>query len=682
MKKEFKDSYCTFIDNTLVIGNSLVERSICLENNIPISKYFLNKATNYKWESSIENKIVLCNIPGFDFCESNVTVEITNDAINGLSNTCLMAKLTFKKGNEKVLFHIWIFPEDPFISTALTLSDFGNAKIIEADMNNELFDGNENKVEFAKQNGLILPPIGTIDAVGSCEKHVSIKAIELYDVTDHHNTLLKEHEDLLYVRRSHKFNGQMFIIDAYLKDEAIMIVKEAPCSNGRLIQEEYDVSIESEKSIEVFGAGVDFANLPKGEYIQLYYSTTGVGKKESLPSYYKKHYNNMCSSIGKKGTYSMSNTWGDRNQDGAICEDFIKKEILAASDLGVNVLQIDDGWQKGITANSALAKGGAWGSGYYDADIDFWKPSPAKFPNGFNVLSDLAEKQGVKLGLWFSPDLNLDYVNWEKDAITLLGLWKDYGVSYFKLDGIDLTTKLREINLMKMIRLVLAESNNQITFNFDITAQKRWGYLFMKEIGNIFVENRYTDWGTYYPHTTLRNLWHLSKYLPTGKFQLEFLNLRRNEEVYGSNNPLSPSNYGIDYAFATTMFANPLFWMEVSNLDVKDKKTLSIISKIYNKYSKDIARSIISPIGQMPNGISFTGFIAENDEKSGYLLLFRELCPKDEYVYEISCLANKPLDFEIIYTNSEDVLLAANAQGILFRTSKARSFAFVKFNLS
>lgn len=44
----------------------------------------------------------------------------------------------------------------------------------------------------------------------------------------------------------------------------------------------------------------------------------------------------------------------------------------------------------------------------------------------------------------------------------------------------------------------------------DLTNGRRVGYHWFTEYGNIFMENRYTDWGNYYPYKTLRNIWQLS----------------------------------------------------------------------------------------------------------------------------------------------------------------------------
>ena len=68
----------------------------------------------------------------------------------------------------------------------------------------------------------------------------------------------------------------------------------------------------------------------------------------------------------------------------------------------------------------------------------------------------------------------------------------------------------------------------------DITAEQRMGYLAAREYGTLFVENRYTDFGNYYPHRTLRNLWMLARYVPAQRMLFELLNPARNTERSGA----------------------------------------------------------------------------------------------------------------------------------------------------
>lgn len=136
---------------------------------------------------------------------------------------------------------------------------------------------------------------------------------------------------------------------------------------------------------------------------------------------------------------------GRPEQGRAVCETFVLQEIDRAAALGLDTVQIDDGWQKGTTVNSARPLGGVW-EGYYAADADFWTPHPERFPRGLYPVAEHAAARGVALGLWFSPDSSGEFANWRRDAETLLRLWRTYGVAVFKLDGVKLRTPARARN--------------------------------------------------------------------------------------------------------------------------------------------------------------------------------------------------------------------------------------------
>ena len=55
--------------------------------------------------------------------------------------------------------------------------------------------------------------------------------------------------------------------------------------------------------------------------------------------------------MDRKSLVTMSNTWGDCNRFTRVCEEFVIKEIDKAAELGVEIVQIDDGWQFGSTAD-------------------------------------------------------------------------------------------------------------------------------------------------------------------------------------------------------------------------------------------------------------------------------------------------------------------------------------------
>jgi len=174
--------------------------------------------------------------------------------------------------------------------------------------------------------------------------------------------------------------------------------------------------------------------------------------------------------------------------------------------------------------------------------------------------------------------------------------------------------------------------------NLDATADNRTGYHYFFEYGNIYLENRYTDWGNYYPYWTLRSLWMLSKYVPAEKFQMEFLNTWRNAGKYGKDDPLAPARVPFGYAFAVTMMAQPLAFFEGTGLPEQAFEIAPFI-KAYRQHQSRIHQGTILPIGSEPNGTSWTGFQSILNDKEGYLLIFREYnqtCRQEIKLYDLA----------------------------------------------
>jgi alpha-galactosidase len=187
---------------------------------------------------------------------------------------------------------------------------------------------------------------------------------------------------------------------------------------------------------------------------------------------------------------------------------------------------------------------------------------------------------------------------------------------------VQVSDKAGEVNLRRMFDTVMLVTGNQAIFNLDVTAGKRYGYHYFNQYGNIFLENRYTDWSNYYPHWTLRNLWMLSRYVPAQNLQIEFLNNFRNADKYPPDDMLAPSKLSFEYGFALTMMAQPLAWMEATGLPAQAFAIGPIIQK-YRSIQSDIHRGQIFPIGEEPSGTSWTGFQSIQGSE-GYLLIIRE----------------------------------------------------------
>ncbi len=468
------------------------------------------------------------------------------------------------------------------------------------------------KFDFTAEDGILLD----LSVPGN---HWNMHAVEFYDRTDKINTLVKEHY-LLSFRYPETLKGNLLFACDLLNNQTLIVLKEAPCSFVQLSYPGYDFKCLF-GNIAVCGIGVANDELSTKDWTSTYsvaFGISGANELEKLTTL-RSYQHKIRKIIPERDEMVMMNTWGDRNQDASINKAFIKKEIDACEKLNITHLQIDDGWQQGRSHNSADKSGSLWDK-WTKAD---WQPDSLKFPGGLNSVTDYARKKGVKLGLWFHPTNGNFYATWETDAQIIIDLYNDYGIKYFKIDGVKLPNKLAEINFRKFLDMVLENCNYEVVFNLDLTADNRGGYNYLTEYGNLFLENRYTDWGNYYPYWTLRNVWMLSKYIPVQKLQIEFLNPARNMDKYPIVDVFAPSQIPFDYQFAITMAGQPLAWFEGSNLPDKYDKIASVIEQ-YQNVKTNFQKGQIFPIGDEPSGRSWTGFQSILNNNSGYLLVFRE----------------------------------------------------------
>ena len=71
----------------------------------------------------------------------------------------------------------------------------------------------------------------------------------------------------------------------------------------------------------------------------------------------------------------------------------------------------------------------------------------------------------------------------------------------------------------------------------------------------------------------------LSRYVPAEKMQIEFLNKWRNADKYSTTDSFAPARYSFDYLFAITLAAQPLAWMEASNLPEEAYATATLLKE-------------------------------------------------------------------------------------------------------
>lgn len=611
VEPEVTGSYSCLTGDTLVVGNIFMERKYVWNGGNLMTFSLTDKKTGTIHRmKSLRPDFVITSFKGKGNSSSysSMRTEATSE-----SPACLRVLINYMENNLQVRRELRVYDNSPVIVSAISLKgkldDYGYG----GDMNN----ADRKNIEFAADMKS-KPVTAILDRLSLPGNHWRAKAVEFTDITDWNDNLVFEKEIISY--RKNPYRGNLLFLENGVDSSGIFFLKEAPSSGVQLHYKGVDFYADFGE-FSITAPGVSSGDISMDEWTPVYTTVTGVcsggefGALKALRSYQK----NIRSHRFERGEMVMMNTWGDRSQDSKVNEAFCLAELDKAAKLGISLFQIDDGWQSGKSPNSAVAKGSF--KNIWD-NPDYWTPDPVKYPRGLAPIVEKGRNLGIEIGLWFNPSIQNDFADWEKDAEAMISLYKEYGIRVFKIDGLGIPTKRAEINLRKLFDKVLSETDGEVLFNLDATAGRRGGYHFFNEYGNIFLENRYTDWGNYYPYRTLRNLWMLSKYVPAEKIQVEFLNKWRNAGKYGDD-PFSPANYSFDYLFAITMAGQPLAWMEASNLPEEAFPTGNLIRK-YRTIALDFHLGVILPIGEEPSGRSWTGFQSVKDDRSGYILVLRE----------------------------------------------------------
>ena len=463
---------------------------------------------------------------------------------------------------------------------------------------------------------------------------------------------------------------------------ACFILKEAPCSDAQLAWPGCDF-VAKIGEIQTVGVGLEPGDLDPGDQDRLesrgYGCVVGVatGGEYGLLSALRSYQEQIRIHQPGRDEMILLNTWGDRGQDTRIRESFALAELDAAARLGVTHFQLDDGWQAGQSSNSAFAGGSLeniW------TRSDYWTPHPERFPNGLRPVVERSRALGIELCLWFNPSKDDSYAHWRDDADALIGLHREYGIRTFKIDGVMIPDKRADLNLRRMFERVMDATGGQAVFNLDVTAGRRWGYHYGNEYGNIFLENRYTDWSNHYPHWTLRNLWMLSRHVPAQNLQIEFLNRWRNADRYLADDPLAPGRVPFDYCFAITMMAQPLAWFEATGLP-EDAFDIAPLIRTYRAHQERIHAGQIFPIGEEPSGTSWTGFQSLRGDE-GYLIVYRELNDRSEARLRLWNAAGRTIRCTLIAGQGRDFLAAVDAGGeVSFALDRPFSFALYAYRV-
>jgi len=321
----------------------------------------------------------------------------------------------------------------------------------------------------------------------------------------------------------------------------------------------------------------------------------------------------------ERDMYILANTWGStavkRNAQIQAREDNVLAEIESQADLGIDVQQIDDGWQ-----------------GF---DYDSWRPVPSNalrpadaaysiyesdmypvYPEGWKNVRAAARRRGVKLGLWAAWGISTD---------ELIRNQREGDFRYFKVDFARLNTLDKIEALTGKARALIEASGHTVRINWDVTENApRVGYFFGREYGNIYLENRKPirpEQVVYVPYLVLRDAWQVARYLNLNKFQVTVQNADR-----VNRNVSDAWKHSHAYCVAQTLMSAPIFFQETHYYTNAARAEIRSLLTLYKRHRAELFRGYVFPLGEKPDNRSWSGFQNHNPETgAGYLLIFRQI---------------------------------------------------------
>ena len=578
--KEWHGSYARFDGSILTLGNEFLERSWSIDNNGPQSQSLNNKLSGKN--IVIEAPYKDWQLPDGSEPEGGRLAGISAEIVSadGFTSACLRigARWEYKTKQQTVRWDIKIYPQAPGIWMRLYAQ------------------GKASPSLSAEVRASFMPLDGNNQS-----------AIGYYNDTQNRN---KDETEILReepIKPEEQPNWASVFLNHGDKGGWMTVKESHKCPN----QDGYDTgrfgktgSRGNWSGLTTTGWGLRSEDLKewklRGGWANWFVVWGGkMTAQEALKNFDRARY----PFDKKRDIYMMANTWGSNRSRDAADFDSIKEEIDRASELGIDVIQIDDGWQTGKGDNTWFGP-------------VRWQPDDEiRFPGGWKDIRAYYKEKGVTPGLWAA---------WVIPDEELIENLKEGGFKCFKIDFAVLDSYDKIEGLMNKARHLVDASGAQIRINWDVTENPpRVGYFFGREFGNIYLENRKPDFPqsvVYTPRLILRDAWQISRWLPLNKFQITYQNVDRVDSEFSN-----ARDYPHDYALAITLMASPIFFQELKYLSEEAKRTLKPLIKAYREVREEILTGLVTPIGDKPNDAGHTGFQCETDANGGYLLLFREL---------------------------------------------------------
>ena len=446
----------TDLNNEIIVSTGKVTGKWKWTGKGFVSTGFKNLQTDKEWILRQSELLADWDLSLF---EDNVELvslkaEISNDNNFTSQHIRIIAEIDYKMPEKhygesglRLRFEIWAYPDAPGFRTQLFL------KGINSWAAPGIASSNDYLTDFLPVStaGLKRQTVGfyndhdgrnddTLDFVDTKIVSKQISDTEIYNDANI-LFLFNEKEGIGMVKESHKVVNKVGVNTGYYK-----------CN---------------EKGIESTGWGLALANIKKDKYLPCWANWricwTGNEDEKQLAL---KIFDRMRYPVTEEDKVIVTNVWGAGQGSAGAKEENILKEIKSCADLGIDVVQINAGWQ-----NKEMRE-------------KTYRESTEVYPNGWDKIMKTAADNKIQMGIWNTATS----VNKIPDKLIYLN---DAGFNYYKIDIGSWSTYDMLYEVTTHARELLEHSQYKAKINWDVTHKGlRVGYFYNREYGNLFLQNR------------------------------------------------------------------------------------------------------------------------------------------------------------------------------------------------
>jgi hypothetical protein len=365
-----------------------------------------------------------------------------------------------------------------------------------------------------------------------------------------------------------------------------------------------------------------------------------------------------------RDVFVKANTWGSGNSGeesmAMAAEKEVLKEINSVADLGIDVLQIDDGWQCGRQKPPNKARA--------------WHVREDWYPDGWKTVRETAQKKKLKLGLWTAAYAGLDDLKRNFD---------DGGFVTWKYDFAHIANYNHLYAHWSKLRSFLLYTDHQARMAVDVTENApRFGYFWARDFGCVWLSNRKPENPSNTipkPTLMLRENRELSRYVNLNKFELPIQNFQR------VNKQKSDAHlYGHAYEVALGLMGIPTFFQTTYYYEGDARKEIRELVDLYKQHQQELYTRYVFAIGDEPDGASWSGFqwLAPSSDE-GYLLIFRERNNSNEQktLALMNVKEGQQIHLVDLRSGRKGSLAIGENGGVPLQIKRAADFLFLKYSV-